>query len=829
MSGQQIGSTIGLVVGSYFGGPVGGAIGSAIGGAIGGWIDPTKVTGPHTADGGRQTATDGQPIPWVMGAGWVTGTIVQASERRDKKVKDSGKGSGEVVSHYEAHQDFAILICESDINRNSRIAGVLMVEQDGKIVYDVRAGSPILSDSNKWVQGVDFLYGDETQLPHPTLEAITGAGNTCAYRGCAIAVFKDFNITKAGGRIPTFRFLVGGTSYAKLPAQGDWRWLNTSLTDTTHYWDVSYDDSSWRTGDAPFGNTFNQPSAGTNAHNFDNQLAAVIGTFTPLNTRTVIRKYLYLGAVPPSGYHMRGWLDNSYKLYVNGVLTAQNTIGVNGPVDLNISSSSFVVGLNIICILCDDDVATGPTDVSYFDFYLEPLDSEVNEPAIALSYVVSNLMTRGGLSESDLELSAFDTTMIKGFPIAKQMSATDAASPLLGCYFGYMSEWDARLRGAFMGADAVVTFDPGDLLEATGEDDSAIQSTMRAQAVDFPKIMVGTYFDPAQNYMPVTVMRSRPAAVVKATGTSNFDIPVAMAANDAIQAVDKGMKVSYAQLEGTVEFSAPFGGTGGAYIALCPGDPFFLKGRRYMIQQIMMSNGSLDFQGVYDRQSAFTSNVQAIPGNAPSVPSSPYSGATQIMAMNLPSLRPQDTYGLYLAASSPTGSVNWRGCAVEISFDSQATWQAATSINEASVMGTLVANQVAIGGSMSVQVNGDLENATTDQLAANGNAWCIIADSGTADLGQFSTAVEDPSTAGLYVISGVVQGQRGTAAAVHSMGQAIAMLDSVYFLPIDTQFAGKTLFLRATGYGETVDDATVISVVYNPDTSVIYDAGSVTP
>jgi hypothetical protein len=111
-------------------------------------------------------------------------------------------------------------VCESSQLRNSSVSQIVMVEQDGKIVYDVRNGAHLGDDNinfpdnyignvvkvvigySKWKQNVDFLYGDEDQLPHPTLEAITGVGNTPSYRGSCIAVFKDFNITAAGGRIP---------------------------------------------------------------------------------------------------------------------------------------------------------------------------------------------------------------------------------------------------------------------------------------------------------------------------------------------------------------------------------------------------------------------------------------------------------------------------------------------------------------------------------------------------------------------------------------------------------------------------------------------------
>jgi hypothetical protein len=105
----------------------------------------------------------------------VAGTLCAAGPRREVKIKDSGKG-GPVVSHYESRQDFAILVCESSELKDSTIQSIVMVEQDGKIVYDIRRGSTILSASAKWKANVDFMFGGEDQMPHPTLEAIFGVG-----------------------------------------------------------------------------------------------------------------------------------------------------------------------------------------------------------------------------------------------------------------------------------------------------------------------------------------------------------------------------------------------------------------------------------------------------------------------------------------------------------------------------------------------------------------------------------------------------------------------------------------------------------------------------
>jgi hypothetical protein len=220
MSGRQVGTVVGGLIGAYFGGASGAQYGMAIGGAIGGAVAPDHIYGPKIGDGQQQSATDGAPIAWVQGTALVAGTLVQVSERRQIKHEDDGKGSGTVNVSYTAEQDFAILVCESCELRDSTVESILMVIQDGKIVYDVRDGSHysdpdtggtvtrVIGLSQNWKSNVDFMFGAEDQMPHPTLEAITGVGNTLAYRGVVTAVFKNFDVTSAGDRIPSFQFLV---------------------------------------------------------------------------------------------------------------------------------------------------------------------------------------------------------------------------------------------------------------------------------------------------------------------------------------------------------------------------------------------------------------------------------------------------------------------------------------------------------------------------------------------------------------------------------------------------------------------------------------------
>lgn len=73
----------------------------------------------------------------------------------------------------------------------------------------MRPGSTILEDSAKYqARNVRFYYGDEAQLPFSAYDGEHGVGNEPAYRGVLLAFFTQFNTTAAGGRIPSFRFLV---------------------------------------------------------------------------------------------------------------------------------------------------------------------------------------------------------------------------------------------------------------------------------------------------------------------------------------------------------------------------------------------------------------------------------------------------------------------------------------------------------------------------------------------------------------------------------------------------------------------------------------------
>lgn len=858
MSGKQIGSVVGAVIGAYFGGAQGAQWGAAIGGMIGGAVAPDHINGPKIGDGQQQSATDGNPIAWIQGTAMVAGTIVQVSPRRQIRHKDDvGKGSGTVAVTYTAEQDFAILVCESSDIRDSKVQQIVMVLQDGRLVYDVRPGSKMLADSYKWKANVDFLYGSEGQLPHPTLEAITGVGNTPAYRGSCLAVFKSFDISAAGDRIPTFQFVVAQS------ITGGATSMDSTVTPILQIVAGPPD----RPQDAIGGGYYDMP-LGTTANRqlildaLDNAGGGIRRYYVlPLNYAPDVQNvpilnetaYPFLSA--PKEIFETGWYVGNPASWTSDprwlglwsaaglpvpelqdVATAFSRSGYDAVTGIILNLPPGTKGVRIVAfetMLSGTPTSTARVEVAqssevleYIDdgryasdaglLYLSPWSSDRSGlptvGSVSLSGICSRVAKRGGLEDADIDVSGL-TGLVAGYPIARQANAADCLNPLLQAYFAYATEYDAQLRFKFYGTDANVVIDRADLIEGNDANEGAIVSNLRNQSTEFPRRVVAAYTDPAQNYNVVNVPAERQATDVIAIGDVAFQIPVVMDANDAAQAANKALKVAYATLEGTLEYSVPFAGSD-VYLSLPAGEPIQFQGKRYVLDELILGNGSLKLTTRYDRQSAYTSNVQAILGNTPTPPASPYSGPTTLYPMNLPAQRPQDSIGVYLIAASTEGRVSWRGCNVQVSYDGMATWQTALQINMEGTIGTIALDEPSGGEPLTVDVvKYDLDSATSDQLAAAANAFAVISSTDVTQLGQFETATET-ATDKRYELTNVSRSLGGTGATPVEVHDRFALMDAAYFLPIDPALAGRTIYFRGVGFGEIAEDAQVFSVVY---------------
>lgn len=91
------------------------------------------------------------------------------------------------------------------------ITGIARVWEDDKLVYDPLT---IPVESAKFMRSTRFLMGSEDQMPDPAIEAFRGVGTTPAFRGRAMMIRDNPDITDNGSRIPQYRFdvIAMGTS-----------------------------------------------------------------------------------------------------------------------------------------------------------------------------------------------------------------------------------------------------------------------------------------------------------------------------------------------------------------------------------------------------------------------------------------------------------------------------------------------------------------------------------------------------------------------------------------------------------------------------------------
>lgn len=810
MSGGQIGTVIGGAIGAYFGGAVGAQIGMAVGGYIGGAIDPTKLYGPKIGDGQQQTSTDGTPIAWIQGRARIAGTLVAVTKRRQVKKKDSGKGSGTENVTYEAHQDFAIQICESSELRGTVVSAVLRIEMDGKIVYDADPTSPIHQDSLQFIQGVDFTFGAEDQQPHPTLEAFFGVGNTLAYRGYLVAVFKDFNLTPQGDRIPSFVFTLqasnlNGATFVRYT--DGFKYIEVDSPDPGPFppYAPGFDDTLWPYGRGGFGTRL-----------------AAWKVYTPATHPAAAGHSYWLRKPYVSTLGMsaivRVYCDDFGDVWWNGEHILQ--VGQTNVFEVPISADKVLKSNMVVLRVLD----TGGGNIfAGMDIYpsiapLPPTDAD-----LTLADVVAAICERGGLAVENIDVTELIAFSVTGYPIATQATASDCLSPLLAAYFCYASEYDGILHFRTLGADAILTVNPLDLIESdTGSDGASVVSNARNQETEYPRKITTTYYDPDQNYTAVTVTYERNSKDVNAIGEQAFQIPVVLSADAAMAATVKALKATWAALEGTKEYSLPLIGRGGEkYLSVAAGDNVFLGGKRWVAEEVTISHNMLHFKTTYNRQSAYVTNIQAIPANPPIPPVTRVGGPTTLYAMNLPSLRTKDQFGVYLAVGGQTDV--WAGATVQVSYDLGETWNDAVAATEASVLGLLTTSLGTSDTSFGVAVNGELSTITPTQLAAQGNPFAILSSVDIPEVGQFRTATQ--TGGGAYTLSNLVRAQKETPLAAHVIGDRFTMLDAVYFYPVDLSYAGTVLQFRAITFGGAVTDATVVSLTYAPDTDIILDGG----
>ena len=191
----------GQALGTVLGGPLGAVIGRAAGAVAGSFIDQKlfgggrSIKGPRINDLRVMSSSEGADIPRIWGRMRVSGQVIWATQFEEvkntstEKTSAKGGGSSTKVTEYQYYANFAVALCEGEIDRIGRVWADGKDYDLSEVTYRVHTGS-------------------ETQEPDSLILAKEGTDNAPAYRGTAYVVFERLPVNDFGNRLPQLSFEV---------------------------------------------------------------------------------------------------------------------------------------------------------------------------------------------------------------------------------------------------------------------------------------------------------------------------------------------------------------------------------------------------------------------------------------------------------------------------------------------------------------------------------------------------------------------------------------------------------------------------------------------
>jgi hypothetical protein len=865
------GAAIGFVASGF--NPVGAQIGWAVGAAIGASVNRPKVQGPRLQDLKVGSSEYGTPIPRTFGSPRVPGQIWWASEKREVATTTSqGKGGGPEVTNYTYEVDLLVGLTDNEILSVSRVwsNGKLIYN----LLSDANADTQLASDNtNLWTR-LQIYKGGATALPDAVYESAVGAANAPSYRGRGYVFIEGLQLGNSG-QLPNLTFevvtagteiysadgflgqfdsaFVGGKIIPEIgpdltPGTGQAivaspaKFANSlNLVNTTATGDglqLNVTGKYWR---AEGWFRTSKPTRLFTLFNTNTSWELRIGTDTGFSDVSYVWTYAVGGVSGGLGagsytaplntwFHVAAqWNGTQLKVFLNGRFIGNLSLsGMTGsePVTGNAfnritfgslfadAGNHYVDSFQFRTFRAgqESELYTGTT---YGDLYTVPvapftapdyaLTLVTPEPQ-ALANVVGNICKSAGLL-----VAQYATTELAGnvqaLAITQISPARATLEQLAAAYFFECSLRD-KLYFRPRAEAPVETIPFRDLAAAQDAPAAEPLALTVASDLELPPQVAVSYANLLDDHQQGTEYSDRLISGQAATQTVQLALGLTPAEAKGI--ADAIIQDAAASLTSTA-LALPL-----EYAHLEAGDVVTVvddDAAQYRLRLVRKRDeaGVLAFEAVFDDQSALTSLEVTDETQAPSgTVTAP--GDTLFRPLDIPILRDaDDAPGFYVAAKGTT--TNWPGAQIQASVDN-VSFSNIAEVNESAVFGTCtttLGNYTGVGfdevTSVTVNVgNGELSSSTRDAMLADATINAMLIGS---EVIRFRNATL--SSPGVYVLTGLLRGQRGTewAIATHAASERAVLLRPQGLRKVTTQASeiGKLRYLRAVTLGAVASDA----------------------
>ena len=877
-AGAAIGGMIapGVVAFGMTGASMGWMAGSMIGSAFG---PTQKSEGPRLNDLAVSTSSYGTPIPYVAGHPRVAGQIVWASAKREIANTQSAGGKGGGGSEYTTYTyevDLLILLTDNQIAGVSRIwkNGELVYS----ILADADPTTVDASVNNGGWSRLSVYTGESSQLPDPTYEAAVGTANAPAYRGRG-SVFIESLQLGGSGQIPNLTFEVytsgtlGGPGVVLL-CKGAGA-VDTTMVDDSSYAATAtgaqvivssssgrYDGSGYNLTTTGSARTFSGAQYVPSVLGFTIEFWVRPNTFASnvyhrIFTFACGADYLYVNMVGPpangnqvfsidtaefgeqyfdypSGYTQYGWMHvaivgapasgsgHFVTVYRNGspVVTVSMT---TMPFGLIQSSANIIVGETVNGSTYDvdiDDIRYSNGVRRYTSSFTPPTAPLTDDLAAlvvignaTLQSTVSALAQTSGLASGQIDVSALSTITqpVRSMAISQVSSARTVLEMLAQTYhFDAVLSDKIYFKPRATASVATLTFDE----LGVGIDPNADPLPLTtANELEIPAQMALTYNNVDGDYQTDTQYSDR--LLTGQESTSAVTVPLGFTASEAKQIVDGTL------LDKAVSSLTTNVQLGITRAALEPTDVITITGDdsstyRMRVVKRTEAAGVIDLECVQDDSTVFT-QAGSTSGGTNSQTTVAALATTTLALMDLPCLRDADNQpGLYAAV---TGSAtNWTSAAIYDSLD-DVTYTTQTTVSTQAPLGTCTTTLGAwTGGNTFDETNTVTVNVGLQQLAST--TWDgILANTDTnaalvgSELIQYRVA--SLVSAGVYTLSGLLRGRKGTASTGHVAAERFVALSTtagLRFLVLQSADLARLRYFKGVSASQALSAVTAQSI-----------------